>query len=145
MEYFKTYCTLPEDAVFIRRSVFMEEQGFAEEFDDKDDTAKHIVLYNDENRAVAACRYFPDDKSQFYIVGRIAVLKEFRHNHYGRLLLREAERQIIAAGAKEIRLAAQTQAAGFYKKQGYTTDGEVFLEEHCPHIWMYKKLAAQTS
>ena len=41
----RTYDTLPEEAVRIRREVFMEEQGFAEEFDELDGRAKHLVLY----------------------------------------------------------------------------------------------------
>ena len=41
---------------------------------------------------------------------------------------------------KEIRLAAQVQAKGFYEKAGYSADGEEFLEEHCPHIRMCKKI-----
>ena len=67
-------------------------------------------------------------------------MKEFRQNHYGRLVLCEAEQQARTAGMEKIRLAAQIQAAGFYQKQGYTIEGDEFLEEHCPHIWMYKKL-----
>lgn len=140
MEYFKTYKTLPEDAVFIRKSVFIEEQGFFNEFDDKDKTAKHIVLYNDENKAIAVCRYFFDEEKGFWVVGRIAVLKEFRHKNYGSLILFEAQRQAKAEGIKELHLAAQTQAAGFYQKQGFKAYGEEFLEEDCPHIWMRKKL-----
>ena len=32
----KTYSTLPPEAILIRREVFMEEQGFQNEFDDID-------------------------------------------------------------------------------------------------------------
>ena len=53
MSRLKTYSELNEDAASIRKSVFMEEQGFVNEFDDVDGAAKHIVLYNDENTAVA--------------------------------------------------------------------------------------------
>ena len=138
--YFKTYCTLPEDAIFIRESVFMEEQGFAHEFDEKDAKAKHIVLYNEQGRPVATCRYFPGEEDACYIVGRIAVLKEFRGKRYGQLILREAQRQVKTAGAEEICLAAQVRAARFYKKMGFSAVGDEFQEEHCPHVWMRKKL-----
>ena len=43
MSRFKTYSELNEDAASIRKSVFMEEQGFVNEFDDVDGAAKHIV------------------------------------------------------------------------------------------------------
>ena len=82
----------------------------------------------------------PGRDGKCYIVGRIAVLKEFRKRHYGQLILREAERQAGREGALELSLAAQVQAAGFYEKSGFAAVGEVFMEEHCPHIKMVKSI-----
>lgn len=139
MCYFKIYCTLPNDAKFIRETVFMNEQGFVNEFDEKDAIAKHLVLYDDTNRPIATCRFFPNKEGTVCFVGRIAVLKAFRQKSYGAVMLREVERQIKnTTDAKEIRLAAQVRAKEFYEKSGYATVGSVFLEEGCPHIWMYK-------
>ena len=143
MNYFKTYCFLHDDAKFIRKSVFMDEQGFVEEFDDKDAMAKHIVLYNGKNKPIATCRYFSIDEGKVYFVGRIAVLKEFRKNNHGTAVLREVEQQIDAVGGVEIRLAAQLRAKGFYEKLGYSAVGEEFSDENCPHIWMSKKLEGE--
>jgi len=137
--YFKTYCTLPKEAAEIRRAVFMQEQGFREEFDEVDAVASHIVLYDEESRAVAVCRYFRDAEKESYVVGRIAVIKQMRGKHFGALLLEEAERQIKGRGEKRLMLAAQVQARRFYEKQGYFAVGSVFYEECCPHIWMEKE------
>lgn len=41
----------------IRIKVFMEEQGFKNEFDDIDNRAIHIVLYK-EGKPVGTCRVF---------------------------------------------------------------------------------------
>jgi len=136
---------MPEEAMLIRKLVFMDEQGFDEEFDEQDTISKHIVLYNNENTPVATCRYFFNDEKNIYVVGRVAVLKAFRQNHYGALILREAEQQIRSVGGKEIRLLAQVQAIGFYRKQGFSTIGKEFLEEECPHIWMKKRLGGVES
>lgn len=54
---FRTYDRLPEEAVEIRREVFMDEQGYADEFDDVDGRARHIVAFLD-GRATATCRLF---------------------------------------------------------------------------------------
>ena len=143
MTYFKTCRLLPEDAAYIRKRVFVEEQGVSDEFDDTDTIAAHIVLYNEENKPIATCRYFWDGKYKAYIVGRIAVLKEFRKKHFGAALLREAERQIQNLGADRLLLAAQIQARSFYEKQGYTPTGDEYLEERCLHVWMCKKLTVQ--
>ena len=54
----KVYDTLPEEAAMIRRAVFMDEQGFVQEFDETDHLARHIVLFDGET-PVAVCRFFP--------------------------------------------------------------------------------------
>lgn len=141
MYYCKLYTSLPKEAVFIRTTVFMEEQGFAEEFDAADETARHLVLYEDEKPA-AVCRFFRDEEKQCYTVGRVAVLKEFRGRSLGSAVLHEAEEQVKRLNGKSVCLAAQVQARGFYEKQGYSARGPEFMEEFCPHVWMYKNLEA---
>lgn len=139
MYYFKTYHALPDDARVIRETVFINEQGFSDEFDETDAVAKHIVLYDEKGTAIGTVRYFKSGEDT-YIIGRVAVLKEFRKNNYGAIMLQEAEEQIKACKGKKIRLAAQVQAKGFYEKSGYKDDGHEFMEEHCRHIWMEKEL-----
>ena len=80
--YIRVYHTLPGDAVLIREEVFMKEQGFQDEFDETDQTASHIVLYI-ENIPAAACRFFPGQPQGEYVVGRIAVRKEYRGHSLG--------------------------------------------------------------
>lgn len=143
MEYFKTARTMPEAARRIREAVFVQEQGFVEEFDEKDAIAVHIVLYSAQDQPVATCRYFPDPAG--YVIGRIAVMQAFRRHAYGARVLGEAERQIRKTGAPVIRLAAQVRAKGFYEKSGYEAVGDPFLDEGCPHIWMEKRLDVSRS
>ena len=52
----KIYDTLPEEAVRIRKTVFVEEQGFQDEFDKIDSYARHLVLFDGEN-PIAVCRF----------------------------------------------------------------------------------------
>ena len=54
---FRTYDHLPEEAVEIRREVFMDEQGHEGELDDVYGRARHIVAFLD-GRATATCRLF---------------------------------------------------------------------------------------
>ena len=75
------YDELCGDAMYIRKAVFMQEQGFYNEFDETDKISTHVVLYNTDGKPVATGRLFPDsDKPNSYIIGRVAVLKEFRRN-----------------------------------------------------------------
>ncbi len=135
----KVYDTLPEEAAMIRRAVFMDEQGFVQEFDETDHLARHIVLFDGET-PVAVCRFFPGDTPGDYIVGRIAVMKPYRSRGLGAEVLAEAEAAVFALGGTGIRLHAQVSAKGFYEKQGYAAYGEEDLDEDCPHIWMRKTL-----
>lgn len=139
MEEIKAYRYLPASAARIRENVFIEEQGFYDEFDHLDYTATHLVLYYNTISA-ATCRFYPFEEEGAYVIGRIAVVKEYRGKGLGARLIQEAEKRIREAGGKRVLLAAQTLAAGFYEKQGYETFGDIFLDEHCPHIWMRKAL-----
>ena len=89
----KVYNVLPEDAVFIRNTVFVEEQGFKEEFDQIDGRAVHMVMYDKDN-PVAVCRFFKDTEPDTYIIGRIAVIKKYRGQAIGMELMSEAEKAI---------------------------------------------------
>ena len=42
---YKIYDQLPQEAKEIRIKVFMEEQGFKDEFDDLDDLCQHLVVF----------------------------------------------------------------------------------------------------
>ena len=50
------------------------------------------------------------------------------------------EEKALESGAHHIELSAQIQAKDFYKKLGYTEIGEIYKEEFCPHIKMFKDL-----
>lgn len=132
------YEQLPQDAREIRRQVFTEEQGFQNEFDEIDSMAKGILLY-DASKPVGTCRFFYSMDRKAYVIGRVAVLKAYRGQHLGALLLEAAEREICKEKEERIDLHAQVQAAEFYRVQGYVSTGEIGEEEGCPHVWMTKK------
>lgn len=139
----KIYNKLPESAKFIRKKVFVEEQGFDYEFDDIDLKAIHIVIYEEENacdkKPIATCRFFCDDDGK-WLIGRIAVLKEKRGEHIGALLIDNAEKQIRELGGISVKIHAQCRARGFYEKQGYVAVGNIDEDEGIAHIWMFKDI-----
>ena len=133
------------DARIVRTRVFMEEQGFRDEFDGIDEipSTVHVTLYVDG--ALAGCaRTFPDpdhaDEPGRWVFGRLAVLPEARHSGLGAALLDESERLAREAGATEIHLHAQCRVTPFYERAGYQQYGAVELDEHVEHIWMRKAL-----
>ena len=128
------------DGAQIRRKVFMEEQGFKNEFDDIDEKAVHTVVYADEKPAATA-RLFEDEKG--WHIGRVACLKEFRGKGFGAAVMGELERYAAGHNIREISLSAQTAAEKFYKKLGYTSLGDLHYDEHCPHVTMVKTIGCR--
>lgn len=131
-----------EDAYAVRTQVFVDEQGFSPEIevDDIDGLATHVVLY-DGNLPVATGRVFENsDKPYEYHIGRVAVLEPYRKTGLGRELMRALESEAMRLGAETASLGSQCQARAFYEKCGYEAFGDVYYDEHCPHIHMAKAL-----
>lgn len=135
----KVFDKLPVEAEMIRTEVFVKEQGFNKEFDEKDGISVHIVMY-DAAAPAAVCRVYHSDKRDCYVIGRIAVLKKYRGKNIGSEILKAAEKEILNRNGDTAELAAQTRAETFYEKNGYSVLDETFDDEDCPHVWMRKKL-----
>ncbi len=133
----KIFTTLPQDAKNIRIEVFMKEQGFENEFDEIDNLCHHIVAF-DEGKPIGTCRFFKENNH--YTIGRVAVLKEYRNQHIGNLLLKSAEKEIKKINGDVIVVHAQVRISSFYEKQGYIQFGQIDDDEGVPHKWMKKKI-----
>ncbi len=131
---------LPDAAVQIRQKVFVEEQGFCDEIDETDGRAEHFVVYQEESLPVATCRVFWDNEMRGYVVGRFAVLPEYRRQSVGAFMMEEVEKHVRKKGGKSIILHAQCPVSGFYQKLGFVQYGDVEDVQGCPHIWMKKEL-----
>lgn len=145
----KFYNSLNQDIVNIRTAVFIEEQGFKDEFDDIDSKALHVVLFSEDipcatGRLFPAncdeCGNFDDESKGLYKIGRVAVLKAYRGQNLGSAVISVLEEKCREIGGKAIVLSAQCRAKSFYEKLGYSPFGAEFLEEYCPHINMMKNI-----
>lgn len=134
---------LPADAKEIREEVFIQEQGFQNELDEIDDTAAHIVLYGEGELPIATCRVFPDERPDVFILGRLAVRKEYRGKHIGSKVIKAAEAYVQEKGGKALILHSQCRASAFYRQNGFQEYGGIEDDEGCPHIWMRKDLGSR--
>lgn len=121
----------------IRRKVFMNEQGFKNEFDSLDDIAFHAVIY-DDNNGIATARLYQDENG--WHIGRVAVLPQYRRQKLGEEVMLALESHAKRQGISEITLSAQVQAVGFYEKLGYKKLNDLHMDEFCTHITMKKTL-----
>jgi predicted GNAT family N-acyltransferase len=136
---YKFYAALPPEAHDIRQKVFVDEQGFKHEFDTIDNTAIHLIVFNDA-KAIATARLFKGKSQEEFIVGRIAVLPEYRDKHIGAEMMEILQNKIQELGGKTIVLSAQCRVRPFYEKQGYNAQGQSYLDGLCEHIKMVKTM-----
>lgn len=135
----RAYRSLPQEAVLVRTKVFVEEQGFKNEFDEIDGSALHLVAF--EGKApIGTCRLFFSAERDCFVLGRLAVLKAGRGEGVGQALVRECERCVRESGGDRVELLAQVGAQGLYEKLGFRTLDERCDDEGCPHVWMRKDL-----
>lgn len=121
-----------QDLRAIRTPVFIKEQAVAPDFewDEIDQVAVHL-LATQNNEPIACLRII-----DFHKIGRMAVLKEFRGNGLGAILLLEAVKICKAHGSKTVHLSAQTHAIGFYEKCGFKVTSAVYQDVHIAHVDM---------
>jgi predicted GNAT family N-acyltransferase len=131
-----------EIAFDIRKEVFVKEQGVPlsdefDEFDNLDAPCEHIVIYYNE-QPVGTGRLRIVDK--YGKLERICLLQHYRKYGLGKEIVKALEEIAGDRDIAQVKLHGQTQAEGFYKKLGYQTSSNVFMEDGIPHILMTKKL-----
>src|SRR5262245_46275775 len=117
----------------VRERVFIDEQKVPREleWDEWDERSDHAPALGPRREPIGTARLLPDGR-----IGRMAVLKEWRGKGVGAALLaatlgRARERSMPCA-----LLHAQIQAAGFYRRFGFSERGEEFEEAGIPHVEM---------
>ncbi len=131
-----------QKAFSIRKKVFVEEQDvpLEEEFDQFDTLeadCEHILVYYQEEAVGTGRVRFVD---HFGKLERICILEDYRKYGLGKIIISALEEIALEKGMTHAKLHAQTQAVGFYKKLGYHTASDVFMEADIPHVLMIKNL-----
>lgn len=123
---------LEQDAKFIRKQVFIIEQNIPEEeeWDDQDMISDHFVVY-DQDQPIATARLLQNNS-----VGRVAVLKAYRGQGIGSMIMLEIIRQAHQQDRKFLQLSSQVHAISFYEKLGFSIQGDAYDECGIPHIKM---------
>jgi predicted GNAT family N-acyltransferase len=131
------WATLGAVAMAVRARVFILEQGVpaAIEHDAHDATSRHVVAFGPDNAPIGTGRLLPDGH-----IGRLAVLKDWRGRGVGAALFERLLNLAADAGMQRLELNAQTPAAGFYARYGFTTQGAEFKEAGLPHIAMARQV-----
>ena len=117
----------------VREQVFVLEQRVpaADELDGLDAQAVHVAARTADGSVIGTARLTPER-----VVGRMAVLREWRGRGVGAALLRTLVEHARARGWPELTLHAQSHALDFYVRAGFVAEGAEFLECAIPHRLM---------
>ncbi|NHC04867.1 GNAT family N-acetyltransferase [Acinetobacter sp. 187] len=131
-----SWSELAQDAMQIRRDVFILEQHIPEdeEWDTLDASALHFVVYAEVHhqvQAIATARLLPKNS-----IGRVAVLKAYRGQGIGRILMLKIIEQAKFEQRVSLKLSSQVHAIPFYESLGFAVQGDEYLDCGIPHINM---------
>jgi predicted GNAT family N-acyltransferase len=123
----------------VRDPVFVDEQNvpIEDEIDAQDPLSKHVIARDAENTPIGTGRLSPER-----LIGRMAVIREWRGRGVGEALLAALLDQARALGYPAVELHAQSHAIAFYEKFGFAVYGEEFDECGILHRMMRIELAA---
>ena len=117
-----------------RAEIFVAEQKITCPDPDGIDYDSLHCFIMENGRAIACLRAFTVEDGTVKI-GRVVTLTHGQG--HGALLMNESIPKIKEHfGCKKIVVSAQTQAEGFYKKCGFTTVSDEYMEDGIPHVKM---------
>jgi len=121
----------------VREAVFIREQGVPPEleWDGLDEDSHHVLALSNSGQAIGCWRILPDAH-----IGRIAVVHDWRGKQVGTALLEGLLAYASSRGYPEVELDAQVHALPFYRRFGFTEEGEDFMDANIPHRKIRLKL-----
>lgn len=123
------------DILKARTAVFVVEQNYPyQEVDDKDYTARHVMLKL-ADELVAYTRIIQHDDNIHISFGRVLVVKAFRKLHLGRRIVAATIAEIQRRFSDQaIKIAGQSYLREFYQSFDFKAVSAVYLEDDIPHI-----------
>lgn len=122
----------------VREQVFVVEQHVPreDEEDEFDAGARHVLARDTDGRAIGTGRL-----SGQAMIGRMAVLSEWRGRQVGAAILTTLLDHARALGYPVVEMHAQSSAVPFYEKYGFAKYGDEFEECGIRHFHMRLELA----
>lgn len=117
----------------VREAVFILEQGISVEleWDGLDAECIHVLAADAMLSPIGTARLLPDGT-----IGRMAVLKDWRRQGVGSALMERLLKEAMDRQIRQVTLNAQLYVTSLYRKFGFKTVGEEFIEAGIPHVRM---------
>jgi ElaA protein len=123
----------------LRQEIFIVEQDCPYLDADGADIKSHHIILSMENELVAYARIVPPGISynNYCSIGRVVRCNTYRKRGLGTELMSFAIKKAkLLYSDVSIKISAQTYITHFYKKLGFVSIGEEYLEDNIPHIAM---------
>ena len=144
--YTKTFDALTNNELYailqLRFNVFILEQAcMAEDLDDYDQLALHLMGVDEDGKVVAYTRIFgPGKKYEQAAFGRVLTAKSVRGSGVGKELMQRTLEVIKEHfGEVPVKISAQSYLLRFYNSLGFEQVSEEYDDHGIPHIDMIKK------
>lgn len=126
----------------IREAVFIHEQHVPAEleWDELDATCIHMLAMDSAGNSVGTARLLLGG-----MIGRMAVLKEWRRKGVGSALMLRLLEEARKRHMPQVALNAQTYVMVFYARFGFQTVGDEFTDAGIPHMKMILRLDDRVS
>ncbi len=128
------------EIIYLRNEVFVVEQNCVfQDADHKDQDAFHLMAFIDDDLA-GYTRLLPKELSYDEMsIGRVVTSPKYRRIGIGKKLMEASINkchELFGEGA--IKIGAQLYLKHFYESFGFKQEGEGYLEDGIPHIYMIK-------
>ncbi|HET8942363.1 MAG TPA: GNAT family N-acetyltransferase [Rudaea sp.] len=123
----------------VRERVFVDEQRVPreDEEDEFDAGARHVLARDMAGNPIGTGRI-----TLAHMIGRMAVLKDWRGRRVGTAMLNTLIEQARALAYTDVQMHAQTHAVPFYERFGFVREGDEFEECAIRHFLMRMPVAS---
>lgn len=131
-----------DEALRLRELVLRRPLNMSFEIDDiaKEYDSFHISCYHNTTSELLACLILKPIDTATIKMRQVAVHPDSQSIGVGSYLVSESEIFAKKSGYSKIELNARDTAVNFYKKAGYTVEGDVFKEVGIDHYFMWKNI-----
>lgn len=125
----------------VRTRTLVQGQGIPRqvEFDERYGERYNYLLLQEHETPIATAR-INLAQQEYAKIERVAVIPDFQHKGYGRLLIEAAEKWISELGFRRIVITSQRTAVGFYESLGYTARPEIVIKSSIPVVYTEKEI-----
>lgn len=140
IEFVWTKKALPDDAINVRKAVFVDELDllYEEVFDSTDRYAENVVMLSD-GKPIGTGRIKVGNRGEC-LIDNVAVISSFRNKGLGTRLVLEIEKRCLEKGFDMTYVHSFSRISGFFTSLGYKKTGSTYMMDDIACVNMEKTI-----